>query len=309
MRAAFARTLTELADGDPRIVLLTGDLGYMALEVFSERHPDRFFNVGVAEQNMVGIATGLAEGGFIPFVYSIATFASLRPYEFIRNGPIHHQLPVRIIGVGGGFEYGSAGPTHHCLEDVGVMRVQPGIAIVAPADYEQARTALLKTWDMPGPVYYRIGKNDKVVIPGLNGRFDVGDVQVLVEGGDVLILSMGSVSLEAAAAVELLARRGIGCSAAIIASVSPPPVAPLSRLLRTSRAVVVVEAHYASGGIGSLVSEIVAEQGIPVRVKRCAVRGLPDGISGSEMFLHQKHHLAREAIAEATEDFLAELDR
>src|SRR3954447_23056573 len=132
MRGAFANTITELAERDPRVVLLTGDLGYMALEPFSDRFPERFFNIGVAEQNMVGVATGLAEAGFIPFVYSIVTFASLRPYEFIRNGPILHQLPVRIVGIGGGGEYGTAGPTHHGLEDVGIMRIQPGITVIAP---------------------------------------------------------------------------------------------------------------------------------------------------------------------------------
>ena len=125
MRGAFVRTLMGLAERDPRILLLTGDLGYTVLEPFAERFPDRFFNVGVAEQNMVGLATGLAGAGFIPFVYSIVTFASLRAYEFIRNGPILHHLPVRIVGVGGGFEYGTAGATHHGLEDVGVMRIQP----------------------------------------------------------------------------------------------------------------------------------------------------------------------------------------
>src|SRR3954447_14617642 len=104
MRAAFVSTITELAESDERILLLTGDLGFMALEPFAERHPRRFFNVGVAEQNMVGVSTGLAEAGFIPFVYSIATFATLRPYEFIRNGPILHKLPVRVLGIGGGFE-------------------------------------------------------------------------------------------------------------------------------------------------------------------------------------------------------------
>ncbi|HEY9713765.1 MAG TPA: transketolase, partial [Chroococcales cyanobacterium] len=117
MRGAFARTLTELAAQDSRIYLLTGDLGYMALEPFKEKFPDRFINVGVAEQNMVGIATGLAEAGLIPVCYSIVTFASLRPYEFIRNGPILHQLPVRIAGVGGGVEYGHNGATHYGLED------------------------------------------------------------------------------------------------------------------------------------------------------------------------------------------------
>src|SRR5205807_1062265 len=144
MRRAFTNMLVELAEHDPRIMLLTGDLGYLALEPFSERFPDRFFNVGVAEQNMVGLATGLAEAGFIPFVYSIVTFATLRAYEFIRNGPIGHGLPVRLVGIGGGMEYGTAGRSHHGLEDVGVMRLQPGIGVVAPADFQQARTAMLE---------------------------------------------------------------------------------------------------------------------------------------------------------------------
>src|SRR6058998_4414082 len=118
MRKAFVRTLIEIGAADSRVLLLTGDLGYMALEPFAQRFPDRFFNVGVAEQNMVGLATGLAEAGFIPFGYSIVTFAALRPYEFIRNGPILHQLPVRIVGVGGGVEYGNNGLSHYGLEDV-----------------------------------------------------------------------------------------------------------------------------------------------------------------------------------------------
>src|SRR5262245_6295267 len=150
MRATFVRTLVEIAENDPRVMLLTGDLGFMALEPFFDKFNSRSFNVGVAEQNMVGLATGLAEAGFIPFAYSIVTFATLRPYEFIRNGPILHRLPVRIVGMGGGFEYGAAGPTHHGLEDVGVLRVQPGITIIAPADHEQARNAILATWDLPG---------------------------------------------------------------------------------------------------------------------------------------------------------------
>src|SRR5256712_11111775 len=125
MRRAFVNTLVELAERDPRILLLTGDLGYVALEPFAERFPDRFFNVGVAEQNMVGLATGLAEAGFTPFVYSIATFASMRPYEFIRNGPVLHELPVRIVGMGGGLDYGPNGMTHYALEDVALMRAQP----------------------------------------------------------------------------------------------------------------------------------------------------------------------------------------
>ena len=134
MRSEFIRSLVALAERDPRVVLLTGDLGFTVVEDFAERFPQRFVNVGVAEQNMLGVATGLAEAGFVPFVYSIATFATMRPYEFIRNGPLLHGLPVRVVGVGGGLDYGNNGITHYALEDVALMRVQPKMMVVAPAD-------------------------------------------------------------------------------------------------------------------------------------------------------------------------------
>src|SRR5437016_102519 len=160
LRRTFVNALAELAEHDTRIVLLTGDLGFTVVEPFAERFPERFFNVGVAEQNMVGLATGLAEAGFVPYTYSIATFASMRPYEFIRNGPVHQRLPVRIVGVGGGLEYGVNGISHFALEDLALMRVQPGMTVVAPADVEQARSALVALADLEGPIYFRLGKDE-----------------------------------------------------------------------------------------------------------------------------------------------------
>ncbi|MGA9994209.1 MAG: transketolase C-terminal domain-containing protein, partial [Pyrinomonadaceae bacterium] len=269
MRLAFAQTLAELAERDSRVLLLTGDLGYMALDAFVEQFPERFFNMGVAEQNMVGVATGLAEAGFIPFLYSITTFASLRPYEFIRNGPILHRLPVRIVGVGGGFEYGHAGPTHYGLEDVGVMRLQPGITLVAPADHEQTRAALLETWDIAGPVYYRLGKDDKTTVPGLNGRFSLGRAQTIREGADLLMISMGSISAEVADAASALADEGINATVMVVASLTPAPVDDLADALSRFSVALTVEAHYLTGGVGSLVSEVVAERGLNCRVVRC----------------------------------------
>jgi transketolase len=298
MRAAFASTLAELAERDPRILLLTGDLGYMALEPFAEKFPDRFFNMGVAEQNMVGVATGLAEAGFLPFLYSIATFASLRPYEFIRNGPIHHRLPVRIIGVGGGFEYGHAGATHYGLEDVGVMRTQPGITLIAPADYRQMRAALLATWDAPGPVYYRIGKDDTTMVPGLDGRFELGRAQVIREGEDLLMLTMGSISSEVANAASVLAQQGINCTVLVIASLNPAPVDDLAEALSRFPVALTVEAHYVNGGTGSLASEVVAELGLNCRVVRCGVRATPGSMTGSTAYLHRKHGLSSDALVE-----------
>ncbi|QZZ21433.1 hypothetical protein J5X98_02890 [Leptothermofonsia sichuanensis E412] len=296
MRVALVKTLVELATTDPRIMLLTGDLGYTVLEPFAEKFPERFLNVGVAEQNMVGIATGLAEAGYIPFLYSIVTFASLRPYEFIRNGPILHQLPVRIAGIGGGFEYGHAGPTHHGLEDVGVMRVQPGITLVAPADHQQARTAIQATWDMPGPVYYRLGKDDRTTIPELEGRFELGRVQTLCEGEDIVIVAMGPLAGEALTAAKTLAQQGIGCTVVVVACLNPAPVADLVNILSRFRVALTVEAHYIVGGVGSLVSEVVAESGIRCRVVRCGVRTTPDGVGGSQRYLQGMHGLSSEAL-------------
>ncbi|GAC1443926.1 MAG: transketolase family protein [Chloroflexota bacterium] len=270
----------------------------MALEPFSDVYPDRFFNAGVAEQNMVGMATGLAEAGFIPFVYSIVTFASLRAYEFVRNGPVHHQLPVRIAGIGGGFEYGPAGPSHHGLEDVGVMRIQPGMTVVAPADYHQARSALLRTWDLPGPVYYRLGKDDKTVVPGLDGRFEVGRAQTIRGGEDALIVSMGSIAAEGAAAADLLAAAGIRCGMMVVASVSPPPLDDLASALAKVPLVLTVEAHYVTGGIGSLVAEVIAERGLRCRLFRTGVDADATGVSGSLEFLNRVHGLDREALVE-----------
>jgi transketolase len=301
MRAAFVKTLTELAGGDPRILLLTGDLGYMALEPFADRFPERFFNAGVAEQNMVGLATGLAESGFIPFVYSIATFATLRAYEFIRNGPIQHRLPVRIVGVGGGFEYGANGLSHYGLEDVGLMRLQPGVTVVAPADHQQAGAALQATWNLPGLVYYRLGKDDQTVVPGLDGRFETGKIQRLGEGRALALLSLGSVAGEAAAAAQALTAQGIPCTLLIVACLNASLEDELAGVLAEFPAALTVEAHYRAGGLGSLVAEVIAERGLNCRLARCGVRSVPDGVSGSQRFLHHAHGLSCEALVKTAQ--------
>ena len=298
MRATFAATLTEIARADRRVLLLTADLGYMALEPFAEAVPDQFVNVGVAEQNMIGIATGLADGGFIPFVYSIAPFASLRPYEFIRNGPVLHRLPVRIVGVGAGFEYGTAGPTHHGIDDAAALRPQPGLTIVTPADAPQMRSALLATWDQRGPIYYRIGKEEKVVVPGLDGRFRLGRAEIVRAGDDLAFVVMGALAPEVCAAAEQLAAEGISATVAVVSSFNPSPVEDLARLAQSHRLLVSVEAQYVDGALGSLVAETIAEAGSGARLVRIGVRRPPQGRSGSQRFYHALHGLDRAAIVE-----------
>jgi len=306
MRAAFVRTLVELAGKDDRILLLTGDLGYMALEPFAEKYPRRFFNVGVAEDNMTGIATGLAEAGFIPYVYSITPFSVLRPYEFIRNGPILHQLPVRIVGMGGGFEYAGNGATHYGLEDIGVLRVQPGISLIAPADCAQTASALQATWNLPGPVYYRLGKDDRLSVPNLNGSFQLGRTQQIRPGTDLCFIVMGSIAVDVMRAADILESRGVRCAVVVLACVSPAPAEDLREILRRFKSVVTVEVHYVNGGVGSLVAELAAESRIPCRLLRCGIRTLPDGVTGSQPYLYRRHGLDSDSLVRKTLQFMSD---
>ena len=299
MRRALVGKLVELAAADDRIVLLTGDVGYMALEPFRDRFPERFLNAGVAEQNMVGVATGLSEAGFLPFVYSIAPFASLRPFEFIRNGPVLHRLPVRVVGVGMGFEYGPAGPSHYGTEDIGVLRTLPGLRIVIPADGAQTTTAIEKTWDLPGPTYYSLGKDDTLTVAGLEGRFELGRIQMVRNGADLALIAMGSLATEVVAAAEDLAGQGIEAAVAIVSSFHPDPVDDLIELALHRPLVVTVEAHTISGGLGSLMGMVLAEGGLRCRLAALGLRESPDGSSGPQRSRWRKYGLDAESVAAA----------
>lgn len=303
MRNEFLDELVALAEADERVMLLTGDLGFMVLEDFQRRFPERFVNCGVAEQNMVGVATGLAEAGFVPFVYSIATFSSLRPYEFIRNGPALHGLPVRIVGVGGGFDYGHNGITHFALEDYAVMRAQPAIATIAPADAPQARAALRATADLERPAYLRIGKGGPE-LPGLDGRFELGRLDRIRDGADVAILAIGSIAGQALAAAELLAEQGVEAAVAVVSSFNPSPVEEIAELLADVPAALTVEAAYRDGGLGSLVAETIAERGLACRLQRAGVAGMPRGETGSQAYLEERHGLTAPQLARRVEQAL-----
>ncbi len=299
MRKAFAEALVELAERDERVVLLTGDLGYTVLEPFAERFPDRFYNVGVAEQNMVGLATGLAEAGFVPFCYSIATFGTLRPYEFVRNGPLAHELPVRLVGVGGGFDYGENGLTHYALEDVAVMRIQPRMTVLAPADDDQARAATATTARLDGPAYLRVAKAGDPVA-GLDGRFRLGRLELIGDGTDLALVALGAAAREAVEAADALEAEGVERTVAVVSSFNPSPFEDLRDVLARVPLAVTVEAHYVDGGLGSFVAETIAEAALDCRLVRCGVRTMPTGESGSREYLQERYGLSPAAITRAT---------
>jgi len=305
MRNAFVRSLVAQAAADERIFLLTGDLGWSVVEEFASRYPDRFLNVGVAEQNMAGLATGLAQAGFTPFTYTIATFASMRPYEQIRNGPVLHRLPVRIVGVGGGFAYGHAGMTHFALEDLAIARAQPGLTVIAPADPAQTAAAMDAIRAVEGPVYLRIGKGRNPEVPGLNGRFALGRPEVVMEGSRVLILATGAVAANALEAARLLHADGIQAAAAVMAHLPYAPTPELTALLARFKAAVTVEEGYTAGGLGSLAAETIAQRGINCRLLIRGVHATPAGRAGSTAFLQAAERLSPEGIADSARTVLS----
>jgi transketolase len=297
MRTALVETLCALAAEDDRVMLLTADLGWGALEPFSRAFPDRFLNVGVAEQNMIGVATGLAREGAIPYAYSIATFATMRCYEQFRNGPVLHHLPVRLVGIGGGFAYGHAGPTHHALEDLCLTRALPGVAVVAPGDSAQACSAIRASLDLPGPAYLRIDKNERPDLPGLDGRFAWDTPELIRPGRDVLLLSTGSISLEAIRAAEALEAVGVSAAVAVLAHLGFSASPWLSRLLARFAMAVTIEEGTVTGGLGALAAEAIARDGLNCRLVAQGFRGPLAGRSGSVDDLRRRHGLDAESLA------------
>jgi transketolase len=296
MRKALIQSLIKIAGADERLMLLTADLGYLVIEEFIQNFPDRFLNVGVAEQNMVGIATGLAEAGFIPYVYSITPFAALRPFEFIRNGPVYHNLPVRIVGVGQGVEYGINGLSHYALEDIGVLRTQPNLTIIAPADNAQTQSAVERTHNLPGPIYFRLSKDD-IEIPELEGKFEIGQVQLLGNGADLLIISSGAITQEAIKAARILAKTGCYATILVISGISPAPEKQLIEALSRFHHVFTLEAHYATGGIGSLVAEVAAENHLSLKLTRFGFNSILNDTVGSAASIYALHDLSSEKVA------------
>jgi transketolase len=297
MRREFVESLVNIAERDERVVLLTGDLGFAALEPFSERFPDRFFNAGVAEQNMVGMATGLAEAGLTPYVYSISTFASMRAYEFIRNGPVLHDLPVRIVGIGEGTDYSHNGITHYALEDVALMRAQPGLTLVNPASSSQVAPLMRAVQAVEGPVYVRLSKAFYDV-PGLPDAFELGRAHVIGCGHDVAIVALGATAANAVSCADLLAARGVQASVIVVSSINPAPVDDLVEALAQTRFAISVEAHYVTGGVGSLAAEVIAENGLECRLVRAGATAAPVGLTGSLGYTQDQLGISPQRLAD-----------
>jgi transketolase len=297
MRTAFIKTLCELAEQDERIWLLCGDLGYSVLEGFSSRFPNRFVNVGVAEQNMTGIAAGLALSGKVVFIYSIANFPVMRCLEQIRNDVCYHNLNVKIVTVGGGLTYGSLGYTHHGVEDIAVMRVLPNMTVIAPGDPVEARLAIQAILNTPGPCYLRLGKAGEPVVHQIEPEFQVGKAISLQLGSDLTLISTGGMLQSVVLAAEKLASQGYSVQVLSMPTVYPLDEHSIVQAAKQTGKIITVEEH-GLGGLGSAVAEVLALGGIPVKFRLLRLQREAMKVAGSQTVLRSSQGLSIERIVD-----------
>lgn len=260
MRRAFSDTLTRLAGDNPRIIFLTGDLGFQTFDEFQQRFGPRYVNVGVAEAQMVTAAAGLALTGWRPVVYSIASFATARAFEQLRVAVSYHRLPVIVVGAGGGYVYASSGVTHHAADDIGLMSILPSMTVVAPADPVEVAELLPQVFSLPGPAYFRIGKFGEPTVETADPPI-LGRARRVRDGERIAVLTTGDMCGVAIDALKSLEHSGIHPMLLQMHTVKPLDTDTLGRLADRVRAIVVIEEHVPLGGLWAGVSAWFGESG------------------------------------------------
>jgi len=283
MRNAFADEITKIAHQRDDIVLLSGDIGNRLFDKFKEVAPGRFFNCGVAEANMVGVAAGMAASGLRPVCYTIASFLTYRVIEQIRLDLGYHHQRVILVGTGAGLSYASLGSTHHSVEDMGMLRLIPGLAVLAPGDENELRPAFHAAMGYPGPVYIRIGKKGEPVVHETEPNFEIGKALRLREGKEAWILALGNTLPLAMEAATQLGSRGVSCGVASMGSLKPLDTKLLAEVFASAKVVATFEEHSVLGGLGTATAEWLSAQ--PAQAKANLVTfGTPDE------FLHATTH-------------------
>lgn len=305
MRNTFVNTLLDLAKVDHRIMLLTGDLGFSVFEEYIEELPKQFLNMGVAEQNMAGVAAGLAMEGKIPIIYSIVPFATMRNFEQIRNDICYQNLNVKIVGVGAGFSYGSYGHTHHGLEDIGILRTLPNLVILAPGDPIEVRLATQAMLKYRGPAYLRLGKTGEPNVHKTTPRFTIGKGIIVKEGGDLSLLATSTLLFRASEVVEELGKRGMKTRLVSMPTIKPIDIDLIVDSVQKTKAIFTLEEHSVIGGLGSAVAEIVAEYGKTVTFRRLGVPDHFTKVMGSQEYMRRANGLSAEQIVETIESVLS----
>ncbi|MCL4374593.1 1-deoxy-D-xylulose-5-phosphate synthase [Patescibacteria group bacterium] len=296
MRFAAIKTIYENALKNKNVYFLTGDLGHFGEKEFAEKIPHQYHNVGIAEQNMVGIAAGLALTGKKIFAYSIVPFVTLRCLEQIKNDVCYQNLDVTLIGVGGGLIYGPYGNTHCSIEDVAVMRALPNMKVVCPANAPETEQIIKQLMKIKGPTYVRIGRG-KEPMPATSYTVSFGKGKIINKGTDIVIFSTGTILEEAQKLVQMLTDAGISTELINLHTVKPIDKNLILKKIRTRRAIFTIEEASLIGGLGSAVAEIVSESSKRNLVfKRFGVNDLYLKEIGDQNYLRKKHHLSAETI-------------
>jgi transketolase len=307
MRNAFADELSKLGDDDDRVVMLSGDIGNRLFDDFKEKHAARFFNCGVAEANMTGLAAGLAMNGLRPVTYTITPFGTTRCLEQIRTDICYHDVPVTIVAVGAGLSYAGLGPTHHACEDIAFLRALPGMTVICPGDAWEVRAALRAVMKQEKPAYIRMGKKGEPKIHAAPLQdFKIGRAITVSEGQDVCVLSTGNLLSEALHAAEHLKGQGISARVVSFHTIKPLDQACLAEALEIFELVVTVEEHSLIGGFGSAVAEWAVDCGFDAR-KLMRV-GTPDRFfkeSGEQAYARKRLGLCAHQIANRIMDRLS----
>lgn len=294
MRDAFVNKLTKLAEADEDIVLLTGDLGFGVFENFESKFPGQYFNVGVAEQNMTGLAAGLALEGKKVITYSIANFPTLRCLEQIRNDGCYHDLNITIVASGGGFSYGSLGMSHHATEDIGILRALPAMRVVAPGTAWEASEAIEALVKGDGVGYLRLDKT--VANENKNHLFSLDHSIRYVEGAELTLIATGGILRDTIQASELLKEHGIDTRVVSMNSIKPIDKDMIIAAVKETGGIVTIEEHNIDGGLGSAVAEVCMDNGfIPKKFLRIGINNQYSSIVGSQDYL--KAHYQIDAIA------------
>ena len=297
MRDAFIAELTQLAEADPSIILITGDLGFGVLTDFATRFPKQYINAGVAEQNMTTLAAGLALEGYKPYTYSIANFTTLRCLEQIRNDICYHDADVTIVSVGAGFSYGQLGMSHFATEDLAILRALPNMMVVAPADPWEARILTRQMAATPGPKYLRIDKGS-AKLP--EGDVTLGTLRVVRAGTDITLVAIGAIVGEAMTAAVTLSEIGIEARVLAVHSLKPLDADPLLAAALETGGVFCVEEHNVLGGLGGAVAEVLLSGGAaPKRFHRIGLDDIYPTVVGDQNFLRREYGMDAEAIVKA----------
>ncbi len=299
-RDGFGVALVEAGKTNDQIVGLSGDLTESTrMDGFAKAYPERFFEVGVAEQNMAGVAAGLALAGKIPFITSYATFSPGRNWDQLRVSICYSQANVKVIGCHAGLSVGPDGATHQALEDIAMTRVLPNLVVLAPCDSNEAHQATLAISEYEGPVYMRLTREKTPVFTRPDDKFIIGKAKHVLIGSDVTIITAGPVAYEALQAVAELRTKGIQCDVLLLPTIKPLDKTAIIASAEKTKAVVTVEEHQITGGLGGAVAELLGEE-LPTPIERV---GMPDsfGESGQPAELFKKYGLDRRAVVKAVE--------